>query len=373
MVMSLPISVPNVQPEPEKKPAEKSAEKPQGKPAEKPPGQPAEKSAGQPAQKPAKKPADTPAQKPAVVPAQKPAEQPAKLEGLWPSPTQMDQFLRRWAQDIGHRHELNETQKVKVEEAVVKRWSTFLDNNRGQIQPLVNEFIELRMGVEPPSKQRVQDWAKRATPVFEQFRGQLEQGKAEVREILDPLQRAKFDVEAMAYGAMMTSTEQRLKKWESGEFDAREFWQPTPSQRREMRQERDRQRVDRKAGAAGAKPDQRERDHIELELEVWDQYVEQFIRLYDLDEAQRTTALSCLSELKQRALAHRDHRKEDIAKLEKRIKEHKGSEEDLAEIKKQLAELYGPIDDMFGELKRRLESIPTAEQRAKVTEGKPGS
>jgi hypothetical protein len=369
MVMSLPISVPNAQPEPEKKQAEKSAEKSAGKPAEKPvekpPGQPAEKSAEQPAQKPAQKPADTS--------AQKPAEKPAQLDGLWPSEKQTVQFLRRWATDIGHRHELNEAQKVKVEEAVVKRWSTFLDNNRSQIQPLVNEFIELRMAVEPPPKQRVQDWAKRATPVFEQFRGQLEQGKAEVREILDPLQRAKFDVEAMAYGAIMTSTEQRLKKWESGEFDAREFWQPTRSQRREMRQERDLQRADRKAGAAGAKPDQRERDQIELELEVWDQYVEQFIRLYDLDEAQRTTALSCLSELKQRAMAHRDHRKEDIAKLEKRIKEHTGSEEDLAEIKKQLAELYGPIDDMFGELKRRLESIPTAEQSAKVTEGKPGS
>lgn len=260
--------------------------------------------------------------------------------------------------------------RTKVEEVVVKRWSSFFNENRAQIQPLANEFIELRMELKPPPKDRVQDWAKRAMPVFERFRSQINDSSAEIRELLEPLDRAKFDLEAMAFAAGMTLAEHKLKKWESGEFDAREFWMPTPAERRKMREERRRQRAARKGKTIVEEPEQVEEDQIALELAAWDKYVEEFLRLYDIDEAQRTTALSCLSELKQRATAHRDLRREDIAKLEKRIKNHTGSKEDLAEIKKQLSELYGPIDDMFKELKGRLAHIPTAEQRAKVAEPK---
>lgn len=303
-------------------------------------------------------------------PEEKPVEKPAQMEGFWLSPKLMDLVLRRVAQDVGERYELDTARRTKVEEVVVKRWSSFFNENRAQIQPLANEFIELRMELKPPPKDRVQDWAKRAMPVFERFRSQINDSSAEIRELLEPLNRAKFDLEAMAFAAGMTLAEHKLKKWESGEFEARDFWMPTPAERRKMREERRRQRAAREGKPIVEESEQVEEDQIALELSGWDKYVEEFIRLYDIDEAQRTTALSCLSELKQRAAAHRDLRREDIAKLEKRIKNHTGSKEDLAEIKKQLSELYGPIDDMFKELKGRLAQIPTAEQRAKVAEPK---
>ena len=40
-------------------------------------------------------------------------------------------------------------------------------------------------------------------------------------------------------------------------------------------------------------------------------------------------------------------------------------------MKKQLSELYGPIDDMFKELRLRLEQIPTVQQRAASAKRKP--
>ena len=88
--------------------------------------------------------------------------------------------------------------------------------------------------------------------------------------------------------------------------------------------------------------------------------------MFNLNEGQRTTAVSCLSELKQRAIAHRDRRREDIARLEFRIEHNAASDAPLDELKKQLSELYGPIDDMFKELQTRLELLPTAEQRAAI-------
>jgi len=277
------------------------------------------------------------------------------LEGLWPSPKLMDLMLARWGEDISQQFQLDDDQRTKVKEGVKNRWSGFLTEHRSEIQPIINEFIEMRMELTPPSKDRVKEWADRAMPVFDMFRSQLSGGEAEFREILNPLQRAKFEVEALKFGAGLKMAEHKLKKWRDGDFEADDFWEPTRTERRKRRMERE-----TKEKPAEPAPE----DQIAIELKAWDKFAEEFIGKYQLDEGQKAAATSCLSELKERALAHRDARREDIAKLEGRIKNHAGAPEDLAAIKKQLADLYGPIDEMFQELKRRLEQIPTASQRA---------
>ena len=76
-----------------------------------------------------------------------------------------------------------------------------------------------------------------------------------------------------------------------------------------------------------------------------------------------TPAQSFLDELKQRAVAHSDRRKEDMARSEYRIRHNTGTEEELALIEALLVELYGPIDDLFKELQTRVESIATTRQK----------
>ena len=295
----------------------------------------------------------------------KPAEPPA-LEGLWPSAKLMHSMLVRWADDASARYELDDAQRAKVREAVVQRWTGFLNENRATLQPLANEFFELRMSPEPPPKEAVQAWAKRAAPVLAQFREQINEGTEEFGRVLNPLQRAKFELENLQVGVGLRVAEQKLKNWQEGNFEPREFWIPPRAERRRQREERRRAA----AGGEAVKPEAApvETDQVVLELQAWDKYVEEFVRIYDLDEAQRTTARSCLTELKRRALDHRDRRREEIARLEERIQNNRGTDEELAEIKKQLLELYGPIDDLFKELKRRIETIPTTEQRARVAE-----
>ena len=99
------------------------------------------------------------------------------------------------------------------------------------------------------------------------------------------------------------------------------------------------------------------------ELGRWDKFVDEVIRRHEYDKAQQTAALSFLDEVKQRAVAHRDRRKEDIAQIEYRIRRSTGTEEETASIKAQLIELYGPIDDLFKELQTRVESIATTSQK----------
>lgn len=289
-------------------------------------------------------------------------------DGLWPSPKLTELMLARWTDRMCELYEMDEAQRVKARETVVNRWGKFLDENRSTLKPLINEFLEMRMELRPPSKERVQDWAERAQPAFEQFREQVNEGTGEFRKLLDPNQQAKFQVQALQLEVGMKIAERQLKKWRAGEIDVDDIWEPTGQEGRRRRAER-RQRRNAKADEVEAPVSEAvETDQITIELHAWDKYVETFIHVYDLDEGQRTAVRSCLSELKQRALVHRGRRREDIARLEYRIQNYTGSDEERAELEKQLAELYGPIDEMFKELERRIERVPTEAQRAAVAE-----
>ena len=309
---------------------------------------------------------------------------PTQLDGLWPSPKLMDLLLRRWAQEVGIERNLSDEQRAKVETAFVGRWTTFLRENRTRIQPLLNEFIELRLEMEAPKKERVQDWARRAAPVFREIHAQVDGAMSDFRAVLTPIQQAKFDLDIMPYGLALVVAKEQLQKWQDGDYPQEEFWEATGPERRQRREARKKARAESRrqrearakqsgkgrSGSVAEQPAPVSEDQITLELVAWEEYVAAFIRVYDLDEAQRVATLSCLAEIKQRARAHRDRRMNEIAKLEQKIRSHAGSIDDLVEIKKLLTELYGPVDEMFLELKHRIEQIPTAKQRAKVVESR---
>ncbi len=285
-------------------------------------------------------------------------------EGLWPSRKLMRSMLLRWADEVSRQYELDDEQRVKMQQAVTQRWEPYLTENRAAIQPVLNEFVEMRMDLEPPGKEQVQAWADRAMPIFEQAREQITAGTEEFREILEPRQRAKFELDALKFGIGLQAARHKLGQWREGTFDPVEFWEPTPSVRHERREDRRRREAEAIAKVPPVTNEAEETDQISLELDAWDKYVREFVKIFNLDEGQRTTASSVLTELKGRAEAHRDRRRSEIADLEHRISTFTGSKEEAAELKRRLAELYGPIDEMFQDLKSRIEPIPTERQRA---------
>ncbi len=299
----------------------------------------------------------------AYEPPMEEAPPKAELQGVWPSEKLLKLVLQRWADDASRQFELDDRQREQVTKDVVERWSRFLGENRPQLQPLFNEFIEMRMDLKPPSKEQVMDWSQRAQPAFEKAREQVKPGTEDFRKILTPGQRIKFEIEAAKFNAGMLLAEQQLQRWRKGEFDEDDFWEPTRSERQRRRAEK-RQKEHSPPAPPDAGGKAGEEDAIAEELKAWDTYVGEFITNLRLNEGQRLAALSCLEEMKQRALGHRDTRREEITQLETKIRGHAGSKEELNEIKRELTVLYGPIDEMFQELTRRLEAIPSVSQRS---------
>lgn len=291
------------------------------------------------------------------------AESSRALEGLWPSETLTKSLLIRWSDTVMGDYELSDDQREEIREAVSDRWSGFLQENRSRIQPILNEFLELRLAPEPPSAEQVQSWAERAGPVLDLAGEQMLASNEDFRRVLSPLQRAKFELDALQLNAGIQLAKQRLARWEQGDIDVGSVWQPTgrARDRRKKKQENTGEPAE-EAGLNYSPADVRRADKILEELDIWEAYTERFITLFQLYEAQQATALSCLYELKARALTHRKLYRKQIAKLEYRIESgYEPAKKD--ELIASLKSLYGPIDQMFQELKDRLNGIPTTSQK----------
>ncbi len=291
------------------------------------------------------------------------AENDRPPEGLWPSRKLLRLILVRYVDDACDRYDLDEAQCHAVRETTADQWTDWLTQRRSELEPLVNEYLEMRLGLEPPSTEQVKAWSDRALPAFSAVREQIEKTWDGFRAVMSPAQRARFEIKALKARAALAMAAAKLQQWREGTFDTSEVWEPrVPDERRQARKERRARRAERRQRIAeeteAAQPDQ-----IALELDRWQQYVADFIERYQLDEGQRTTALSLLAEVTARATEHRDRHRSEIAALERRINNPTDDASERDSIKEELQRLYGPIDELFAELARRLEPIPTQVQR----------
>lgn len=287
-------------------------------------------------------------------------------EGIWPTRKLMNLMLNRWSDELSAQFELTEKQRAEVRERVPRQWSQFLKDHRAEIQPLVNEYLEIHMEEEPPTADQVQDWAGRALPVFEEMRTQFEEGIGEFRRVIEPSQKAKFDAKALQLKLGLRVAGQQLQKWKDGEIDPKGFWTPPSTRPSESRPEApwSSANLADSSAARPPAPPKPDKDTIDSELESWDRFVADFASQHRFNLGQVTAAQSCLRELKERARDHRDHFRDEILALEKEIRNNKGTEAELADIKGKLVRLYGPVDAMFAELKNRVEQIATSDQRS---------
>lgn len=94
------------------------------------------------------------------------------------------------------------------------------------------------------------------------------------------------------------------------------------------------------------------------EKDSWDRYVEGFVRMFQLDDSQQSTAGSIMRNFKQLRDIYRESKRD----------EYKGllSLADIKERDKKMEELRQPVDRLFEDLKTELDRIPTSAQKALV-------
>ncbi|RME41849.1 MAG: hypothetical protein D6788_00335 [Planctomycetota bacterium] len=222
----------------------------------------------------------------------------------------------------------------------------------------------MRLAPQPPDEETVKRWAERMAPMLEKIQRRFEEGADDFRKVLTPVQRIRFEADRARFGLGLQFARNMLDHWRQGDFVEDDVWVPTDPKARAKRRARRRER--RKALGKLAREQTPPPDQIALEVDAWERYVREAAERYGFDAGQRSAAESVLEEMKGRAFHHRDLHKQEIDALERRIASFSGKDEELEELKKQLVALYGPIDEMFKELKARIESLPTSEQRRRA-------
>jgi hypothetical protein len=303
----------------------------------------------------------------ASAPPRESRSAPVASDPFWPSEAMIERQLQQAARIKGEALGLTESQQQQFEAILLKRWPKFMRENEQELKPLLNEMIDARSSSTPPDSRRVARWASRALPLWERIEQELSAGDRELRAILTEEQRVRFDEDRRRTWRRVENWRATLSQWKRGEFDP-STWPgterqppPPPPQPRDPADPAVRDAVPASRPAAQAE--------LTEELQAWARFVEEFCDYYDLDAAQRGAALSILREMQERATAHHDRRRVELDRLERMIAGELPADPD--EIERGIHELYGPIDEMFRELQRRLDPIPTPGQIRNAEERRP--
>lgn len=99
----------------------------------------------------------------------------------------------------------------------------------------------------------------------------------------------------------------------------------------------------------------------------WRQYVEDFIKRYRLDAVQQKTAFGVLEQLERRAAAFEQVHGARLSELRARLARTARDAERKA-LSEEMNSVAAPLNAMYEELKQRLETLPTEQQRKRARE-----
>jgi len=318
--------------------------------------------------------------------------------GQWSVEAMVDQASK----EIIRRYNLNDDQASFTKQLMARRVNMLLDKHEKQVRELFREALAMRTAGHPPTAEQIKSWAERALPVYEDAKRHILEGNEEWGQILTPEQKRTHEIDLKMMKLDFAQYEQRLARWSKGGFDAKTDWVTPPSAAaRPVRPSGattgpSNPSVQKPAapvappsagspsgpirvGQSEPKPPTTAPGSVVQQIpfdpeHAWDVWVGDFIKLCRLDEAQTTQARAILKDCRERASRHRDAHRDDYLRVHRRLRELRSggaAPEVLAEASKELADLDAPINDLFEELKARIEQIPTREQLQRYREAQP--
>lgn len=272
--------------------------------------------------------------------------------GLWDADIMMEQATI----NISRRYNLNPEQEEYTRQLLRKRTKEFLAVYEDDLRQVLKELFMQQLSGHEPSAEQVRSWGERARPLLEASKKAILDGNMEWRDILNEEQKKIHDIDLRLMDHNFGLLESRFQRWQQGEFRATD-WMANPQ-----------------AGANRSQPTAaRPPQPVEARNpdDYWAIYVKKFIKDYQLDEAQRNSALAVLKDVREKATRFREKTEADReaaqAELQRLIQE-KAPPGEIREWSRKRRDLDKPISELFEELKSRLAMIPTEAQKERVAD-----
>ncbi len=332
----------------------------------------------------------------ACAQAPDPADRPKSNEpppaGFWPTEKMITRMLDRLADGMADHYDFDDAQVEQITGVLKDRIPKWMAENRTELQTLTNEYIEALLNLEPPTKEEVAKWADRALPMVNSFKDLVLKTSEDMKPFMTEDQALKLEGEMAGFEVGMGFANQKLVSWSEGNYDPETEW---PDSRRFRDREReDRERLDREMrvarqeargevvegelvvetspnGESGAREGRSRINRKEQPLDEWGKYVEDYIRRYQFNDDQKSSARRFLSVAYDERDAYLRKRGEEKTRLETALREASGDAR--AKAQEELDRFNKPMQTMFTKLKERLDRLPTRAQKAAAAERNPTS
>ena len=300
-------------------------------------------------------------------------------EGFWPTKLMVDRVLDRIIDEMAVQYEFDDEQVQLTRDVFHERIPAWMSENRAEIQTLMNQFFEAQLDDVPPEIDSVSIWAQRVYPLIEGFEGLMVDVTDDMHDFLTEDQSSLLEANMAAFHTGASLAKNKIGIWADGGFDPESEWIP-PGRDREVRERAEREEMRaameesrQRALAEEGDPVARER-LAEAEARAasqptasqpsdeWTQYTMAFIERYKFNPEQRQKALEYLRAAHDSRTRYLRSRNADLARVTKLLED--AEDEDtrraaLAEYEK----LDEPLQRRFQQLKDRLDTLPTRQQR----------
>jgi len=299
--------------------------------------------------------------------------------GFWPTSLMMERFIDRLTEDLAATYDLDEDQLYNTRELWKERFPAWLNDHRGEIMQLTNEYFEALLAGEPPAPAEVAGWAGRALPLFDEFTDLVEGVTEEMGTYFTDDQRVMLDSHMAGFRTGLGFVVQRLGVWSEGGYDPETEWPGSPGhgaaeRQREREMQEAIQRAEAEArGEAPAETDEQPSQPAAsttaavASQDEWTKYVEDFIIRYQLTAEQQAKAYKVLRSQQEQRERYLRRQGDRLAAARQALQAAKTDEERSA-ASAAVDQFQRPLDRMFTQLVERLDRLPTRKQRLAAAE-----
>lgn len=288
--------------------------------------------------------------------ADDPKDVKAEVYRMW----DVDSMILQAADNVSRRYNLSPQQTEFTRKMFQEKVTRFLEENQEQIWPLVRDLARYQLTGAPPDESTARRIGGSALPIVEKAKKAILDANREWGGILTEEQKRLHEYDLREMEGTFKKVAQNFQEWESGIPKQNPIFPPhTPKDDEPPMPNR----PPEKYTEGGRKWTNQQN--------AWAKYVGDFIRKYNLDPGQREAAQSILRELKERAGKHRDAKQKEYAELDQRLKEafDSGDLKRIAMVERDETALNKPVkEDMFNELRERLDKIPTDAQKERFAQ-----
>lgn len=306
-------------------------------------------------------------------------------DSLWPTPRQIELLTERIMEEHCLRYGFDQQQRKLFRERFAKIIPAFMEKHRKTMEPVVMDVLVQHVSGEIPKAEQMAEWSQKALPVLEEGLREWDAVYQSMQPHLRRDQRKRWGGDHWMFKMGVKLAEAKLRSYARGRFDPAEWHTPTPGphQRSDeiLSQAKDAGMsttpppsllggiigsigASRAPGPMTGSPGRAKSvppSEAYVPLDRWQGYTQQFIKRHQLDEGQKTAAMSILKEMRTRAKKYGDGRAAERARLKKL--HGKASGADRAAAKAELDALEGPLRELFEEFRTRLNELLTESQR----------